>query len=217
VSKPARWIGLLGVALALAGVWGAWVPHRAAALVLSGWDLAETLKFVPGASVPRDLFYLPAWCGAVALALLTNPNKGRTDQKSNKPTNTLILRLMWVCVALVLMVSILPPYPHTLTGFRSAEYRWRFIMGGGGVLLVLLALTASRWPARWVGGVLLGLALLGAVPAVWQFVQVRNELAAVYGGPIGWGWGLAVFLPGWVLVGVAGGWLFIKGKSFLYP
>ena len=54
--------GLTGVAFALVGVWAPWIPHRAAALVLSGWDLAEFVKFVPGASATRELFYLPVWC-----------------------------------------------------------------------------------------------------------------------------------------------------------
>ncbi len=201
MSRPARWTALLGVVFALIGMWGAWAPHRSAALILSGWDLAETLKFVPGANVPRDLFYLPAGCGAIALALLINLPKRRTKQL----TSQLVLHLIVVCVALGLMASILPPYPDTLTGFRSAEYRWRFIMGGGGSLLALLALTSDRWPPRWVGAALLGLALLGALPAAWQFAQVRNELTAVYGSPIGWGWGLIVFLLGWGLVGATGG------------
>ena len=63
-------VGLIGVALALVGVWGSWVPHRVAALTLSGWDLAEFVRFVPGALVPHELFYLPVWCAGVALVNL---------------------------------------------------------------------------------------------------------------------------------------------------
>ena len=202
MSRASRWIGLAGVALALVGVWGAWVPHRATALRLSGWDLAEYLKFVPGADVPRDLFYWPVWCAAIALGLCANQ---RVGESASGRRDRWLWRVVWVGVALGLMVVILPPYPDTLTGFRSTEHRWRFALGTSGLLLVLLTLTSRRWPKRLVGGLLVALACFGSLPALWQFLQVRNELEAVYGGRIGWGWGLVVFFLGWVVVSIVGG------------
>lgn len=196
--RPARWgVGLAGVALALVGVWGAWVPHRAAALVLSCWDLAEFVKFVPGAAVPRDLFYLPLWCAAIALGVIANQHAG-----SKRWAGSLL--------ALGLVLYILPPYPHTLNGYRSAEFRWQFVLGIGGALMVLLSLSSGRWPARVVGGALVALALAGTIPALWQFLQVRGEIKAVYGAGLGWGWGLGALLAGWGLVGATGGWLLVK-------
>ncbi len=157
-----RWWGLgaMGVGLALVGAWGAWVPHRAAALVLSGWDLGEYLKLVPGAAVPYDLFYLPVWCGGVALALLSGGLTGRRAA-----------RWAWVAVALALMAAILPPYLNGLRGYLEAEWRGRLALSVSGLVLVGLG-GCRRWPNRLVGGALAGLTLAGALPARWGAVRV---------------------------------------------
>ena len=190
MSRRQTWTGLIGVALALVGVWGSWVPHRAAALSLSAWDLAEFVRFVPGALIPHELFYLPVWCAGVALVNL------RLGKWAGRVGAAL--------VALGLMAIILPPWPDLLNGYR-AEFRWRFILGAGGMLAVLASMwLASRWRVRVLGALLVGLALLGAVPALWQYLQVRGEIEAVYGASIGWGWGLAPFLVGWGLVAATG-------------
>jgi hypothetical protein len=193
MSRARFWTGWLGVGLALVGVWGAWVPHRAAALVLSSWDLAEFVKFVPGASVIRELFYLPVWCAGISLTLI-----------ANQPGRKLAWRVLFTLIAVALMVALLPPYPHVLTGYRSAEFRWRFLLGVSGTLAVFASWFSTRWPGRVVGLLLVGLALAGAVPALWQFLEVREAIAGVYGASIGWGWGLGVFLMGWGLVSVTG-------------
>ena len=206
------------------GTWGPWVPHRAAALVLSGWDLAEYVKFVPGASATRELFYLPAWCTALTLLLLAQQAPG---EGSGRLAKRLGLRI----VSLGLILAILPPYPDLLTGYQSSEFRWRFLLGVGG----LLAWVASWVPTRllaprtvadhWTGlsvvtltglvsAVQTVLALLGAFPALWQFVNVRGEIESVYGARLGWGWGLGVFLAGWGLVALSGvSWLMTRTPS----
>jgi hypothetical protein len=194
-------MGLAGVALALVGVWGGWVPHRTAALVLSCWDLAEFVKFVPDASATRELFYLPVWCAAVVLGVIAN---GRIGESANRRIGEWASRVGLGAVALGLMVAILPPYPDLLRGYQSAEFRWQFILGVGGVLVVLLSVTSGRRPPRSVGGLLVALALVGALPALWQFLKVRGAIEAVYDARLGWGWGLGLFLAGWGLVGVSG-------------
>jgi hypothetical protein len=202
------WLGLLGIGLTLVGVWGTWVPHRTAALVLSGWDLAEYVKFLPGVAATRELFYLPVWCAGIALSLISSQgNHQPTNQQTNKPTHppiSLIPRIILIVIALALMVAILPPYPHTLTGYRSGEFRWRFILGVSGSLAVLVSGFSTRWPRRVVGALPVVLALVGAVPALWQFLEVRDAIERVYGASLGWGWGLGLFLIGWGLVSATG-------------
>jgi hypothetical protein len=206
MNRRDRWVGLTGAALALVGVWGAWVPHRAAALVLSCWDLAEFVKFVPGASATRELFYLPAWCVAVALGVMTNQEIGKS---ANWQIGKLASRVGLGVVALGLMMAILPPYPDLLRGYQSAEFRWQFVLGVGGLLVVLASPLSGRWPSRLAGGLLVALALVGAVPALWQFLKVRGAIEAVYDVRLGWGWGLGLFLAGWGLVGATGGLLLV--------
>ncbi len=208
MSRGSWWPALIGLGLVLVGVWGAWVPHRAAALVLSSWDLAEFVKFVPGASATRELFYLPVWCAGIALAVL-----------AIQPTAGLPVRLGLAMVALGLMLGILPPYPHVFDGYQSAEFRWRFFLSVSGALLVLGLLLASQLlrPSthllnRVAGGLLLALALVGAIPALWQFLELRRPIEAVYGAQLGWGWGLGTFLVGWALAGLTGGRLLIERR-----
>ncbi len=201
MSRGNRWTVLIGAGLVLVGVWGAWVPHRAAALVLSGWDLAEFLKFLPGPTVTRELFYFPVWCVGIVLAVIVI-----------QPTTQPVVRVGLLLIGLALMLTILPPYPHVFNGYQSAEFRWRFVLGATGVLLVIgLPLAARLWESNGFpldqvsGGLLLLLALIGALPAVWQFLKVRAAIEAVYGARLGWGWGLGLVLLGWVLVGATGG------------
>jgi hypothetical protein len=227
VSRASWTSGLLGVALALIGVWGAWVPHRAAALVLSGWDLAEFVKFLPDVSATRELFYLPVWCASLALVILA-------ARPPAEPIAGPLVQAGLTLTTLGLMVALLPPYPDLLTGYQSAEFRWRFLLGLGGILLValtwLLASPLSLLMQRrrggkqatvassefnpplsthLVGGLLLLLALVGALPSLWQFLTLRGAIAAVYGANLGWGWGLGLFLAGWVLLGATGGLLLL--------
>jgi hypothetical protein len=214
VKREGIWWGLLGIGLALVGVWGTWVPHRAAALVLSGWDLAEFVKFLPGVAATRELFYLPVWCAGIALTLISSqrrpkPTRQQTDPPISRQTNVGARRVIPVLIALALMVAILPPYPHTLTGYRTGEFRWRFLLGVSGSLAVIVSGFSSRWPGRVVGALLVLLALAGAAPALWQFLEVREAIEGVYGASLGWGWGLGLFLMGWGLVSVTGARWFI--------
>jgi hypothetical protein len=213
MSRRVWWVGLLGTGLALVGVWGAWVPHRAAALVLSGWDLAEFVKFVPGTSATRELFYLPVWCAALALGVVAS-GEWRVARGEGRGARG-GWRVGLTAVALGLMVAVLPPYPDLLQGYGSAEFRWRFILGvGGGVVVLLLSLSSRRWPGRLTGALLVALALAGALPALWQFLKVRGAIQAIYGASLGWGWGLGAFVIGWGLVAASGGWLLLNRDPF---
>jgi hypothetical protein len=203
MSRRSWRAALLGVALVVIGVWGAWVPHRTAALVLSGWDLVEYVKFLPGITAVREVFYVPVWCAGLAFAVLAVQSRA-----------SLLSRVVLIALALGLVLAILPPYPHVFDGYRSAEFRWRFALGVSGGLLIIILLAASNLlelsrtkEERTTGACLMLLAVVGAVPAVWGYFSVHGTIEAVYGAPLSWGWGMVVFLTGWFLVGAMGGWL----------
>jgi hypothetical protein len=196
------WIVLIGIGLALVGVWGAWVPHRAAALVLSSWDLAEFAKFVPNVTAIRELFFLPVWSAGLVIGLLANRWPEQRGGRLFSPG-----RVGLGLLALVLMMAILPPYPSLFSGYRTAEFRWQFVLGVSGVLLVGISWLSPAWSLRLLGGMWVLLAFVGAIPALWQFLQLREAIAAVYGAALGWGWGLVPFVTGWTLIAVTGAWL----------
>jgi len=203
MSKRGWWMGMSGLLVALVGVWGVWVPHRVVALTLSGWDLTEFVKFLPDVAVVRECFYLPVWCVVIALGVMSGQRAEEMTRRRDRVWVIVQKTIAWL-VALGLAVTILPPYPHLLNGYRLAEFRWRFVLGLGGCLWVLVSAVNRRWPSRVVGGALVGLALLGTVPALWQFWQVRDPTAAIYGTPLAWGWGIGALLLGWGLVGFVG-------------
>jgi len=97
----------LGILLALVGYWGPWVDHQTAALVLSGLDMSEYVKFLPevregSVRVFRELFYLPPLAAALCLALLV----GRLW-----PRYPLAVRVIMLSLAVGLCIVVLPPYP----------------------------------------------------------------------------------------------------------
>ena len=74
-SSRKRILLILGLALAIVGYFGPWVDHKTAALVLTGQDMGEFVKFLPEvragtAPMIREFFYLPPFAAALGLILL---------------------------------------------------------------------------------------------------------------------------------------------------
>jgi hypothetical protein len=198
----------LGVALALVGYWGPWVNHKTAALVLSGLDMAEFVKFLPGVRAGtefmiRELFYLPLLAAALCLALIS----------SHRPWHyPLWARAIMVIIAIVLAIIVLPPYPFILQALGSDEFRRQFLMGAGCLAIIVGSLlyrrrsteAHERLPRAIVAGLLIVISLVGALPALWQFFSIRSALDTVYGQPIQIGWGLWLTVAGFLVVAGAG-------------
>ena len=91
---------------------------------------------------------------AVAESLLAPMNRA-------EPSNRLLLQILWSgSLALVILVAGLTVFAQSAAGTHDAE-RYASVLFGPIVLLVLAAWPA-HWP-RWLGRVLLGLWLLGAM------------------------------------------------------
>ena len=182
-------ICLLGLVLAVAGCFGPWVPHKTAALTVTGFELAEFAKFFPqvqGGAVPvtRELFLMPLVAAAVLLGLLTN-------KLTNKLTNALL-----ILAAALLALAALPPYQYLL----DPGYRGQLILAAIGLILVLLTPLARYLPRRAQGILIALLALAGAIPTLWQFVLLRPLIVALYDMPLGLGWGLVACMAGFALL-----------------
>jgi hypothetical protein len=181
---------MLGLFLAVVGYFGPWVPHETSALTVTGSELSWFVKFFPqvwnGAlTVRRELFATPLIASAVLLALLVR-------SLSVRPS----VRLGGIGVALLIVLAALPLYDPPL----SPEYRSTLILMVVGAVLVLLTLLV-HWLPGWTGGILLALlTIAGIVPALWQFARVRPLVAALYGQPVGLGWGLILCVVGFALL-----------------
>jgi hypothetical protein len=203
VRSMTKRLAPLGIALALIGYWGPWVNHKAAALVLSGLDMAEFVKFLPGVragteSMIRELFYLPPLAAALCLALMGSTRHLRYP---------LWARVIMVIVAIALAMIVLPPYPFILQALGSDEFRRQFLMAAGCLVIIAASLLYRRLSKAIVAGLLIVISIVGAIPPVWQFLSIRSALDSVYGQPIHIGWGLWLMAAGFVVVAGAGGWI----------
>lgn len=198
---------LLGLALVVAGYFGPWVPHKTAALTVTGLELAEFAKFFPqvqGGTVPinRALFYLPFVAASILLVLFVSRSTARPVRWIVPPV-----------IAVLLLVALLP-YPiidsvrHALAT-RSAfvvdpQYTGHLTLIIVGIILTLLTPLAGRLPLPVQSILVVLLALVGAVPTLWQFVLLRPLVVALYDSPIGLGWGLIVCVAGFGLLLLSG-------------
>lgn len=188
----------LGWALAALGFFGPWIAHQTVGLILSGVDMGEFVKFLPGAldgTVPiyRQLFYLPPVAICLSIALLVSSKR---------------LRLLWLvralafCIAVLASLQLLPP-AWSPSSLLSPEFRLQAIaLAACWIFLVASWLLASLPP--WLAGSLSAILSLAALSlAWWQYLVVKPSINEVYGTPPPTGWGLPVCLAGLLIMAVA--------------
>lgn len=184
---------LAGV-LIVAGFFGPWLAHRAAALAVTGYELSEFAKFFPqvqGGTVPvtRALFLTPLLAGAISLALVIH-----------RSSLGALWRLGAMALTAMLCLTALPPFQYIL----APDYRMQLILVAGGALLAVAAPLARRLSERLRGILFSLLAVAGAVPALRQVVLLRPLAASLYGSPILPGWGLVTCATGFFALLIAG-------------
>jgi hypothetical protein len=209
-------IRILGLILIIAGYFGPWVPHKTAALAVTGLELAEFAKFFPQVqggtvSLSRELFYLPLIAVFILLALLA----GRlTRWQAGKPAPHRLARLIVPLLLAALLLVALLPYSIVDAVRRAFTTRSPIVLDPpyarqsalvvAGVVLILLAPLARRLPRRAVGILFALLALAAAVPVLWQFALLCPLVVALYGEPPGLGWGLIACVTGFLLLLLSG-------------
>jgi hypothetical protein len=189
-----RWLPIIPpLLLALAGYFGAWVPHRAAGLVIAGVDFAEVVKFIPEMqggqiSVLREAFYMPL----VAASLTATFVAGRRRLPR-------WLRFVALMAAVPLALAMLPPAwsPGLLL---QGEFRIQVLAIAFCLLAVPLIALTRLLPDGLVLLLAALLALAAAVWPTWSYLQVLPPLRALYETQallIGWGFWLSV--AGWLV------------------
>jgi len=186
---------ILGLALAIVGYFGPWVDHKTAALVLTGQDMGEFVKFLPEVRARttlmiRELFYLPPFVAALCLILLM------AHKRLAYPS---LIRAVMVLTVLGLAWAMLPPVwtPQLLL---TAEFRKQSVAIAFCLLLVVVHPMLRHLPPRSVAVAVMVLATLGAGPPLWQFFAVRQAVSRAYGWPVPVGWGLWATAFGFLIV-----------------
>jgi hypothetical protein len=177
--------------LATVGYYGPWIAHRTAALTLTGSDMGEFVKFLPGVldgslQVVRQLFYLPPIVVALSVALLVG---------SRSLGFPWLLRVATLVLSMVVSFQLLPP-AWSPASLMTAEFRLQPIALG----LCWLALAGfwlfGRLPIRLTGPICCGLAGVAGALSAWQFLIAKPAIDATYGIQPAVGWGCVVCLIG---------------------
>jgi hypothetical protein len=213
LKANSRVVLILGLALAIVGYFGPWVGHKTAALVLTGQDMGEFVKFLPevrDGAVPmiREFFYLPPFAAALGLILLMT---------SKRLAYPLAVRTVMLLAVLGLTWAMLPPVwtPQLLV---TAEFRKQTVAIAFCLLLLIIHPVLRHLPPRRCSEhsrgrelmavalrhaqdiAMIVLALLGVAPPLWQFFSIREAVNRAYGWPIQVGWGLWVTVLGFLIV-----------------
>ena len=206
----AAYLVLVTIVLATVSYWAPWVDHDTAALVLSGQDLGEFVKFIPEirrgqVRFPRQLFYLPPFAVAIGLVLLS------INRQLAYPRG---LRAVMLVLALLALTGILPPaWGHPRELF-SPEFRLQGLALGVGLLMVLAHGLFRPLPLSALGLALGMLALTALIPPQWAFWAIRPRIWAVYDTPtIRLGWGLWLTILAWAGMFACSVSLFRIGRS----
>jgi hypothetical protein len=190
---PLSWL------LAAVGTYGPWIAHKTAALTLSGVDMAEFVKFLPGVLdgslvVNRLLFYLPPLAIVVSVALLAGSHRLRFAWP---------LRLAMVLLAVPVSLQLLPP-AWSPASLGTAEFRLQTLGLAACWLLLATFWLWGRLPAWLAGSLSAALALAAAAASTWQFLVVKPAIDVLYGQPPATGWGFFLCQVGLVAIVVAG-------------
>jgi hypothetical protein len=205
--------------LAFAGYLGPWVDHQAAALVLSGQDMGEFVKFLPEVRegkvfMERLLFYLPPLATAVGLALLAGmrDGEGRWRMAYPWPVAIFLAAAVWP-VSLTLLPPVWSPEVLTDDEFRLQFFAFLFCLALAGLrLLVGTERLLRRLPAQALPAVVGCLCLAAAALACWQFLTIKPAIDQVYGHPVRVGWGFVLTMVGLLAVTVVALWAAV-GRS----
>ena len=197
----------IGVTLAILGFYGPWVTtsRNVAALTYNALDLTEFSKFVVrahGGTSTREMFLVPLVAAALALALWAS-------QYNLFPR---VLRYTLTLAATILTLVPLPPYLPgmsplsflSLVAYRpdGAENRGSFWLSVAGLLgVVLIFVWGRRIAGRWRSIAFVAFALIGAVPAAWEFfTRALPAISTIYGSPALPAWGFFLTMIGFALV-----------------
>ncbi len=203
-SPRALWVAI-SLSLALIGYFAPWVPHRSAALAVTGFELAEFAKFFPqvqGGAVPltRAVFYLPLVVAGVSLGLFVGQMGNRWVRWG------VALSVAGILLAALVPYTVIEGVRLALTAgapfHLDQEYGRQLGLALIGAALSGLApfSGAHRWPPAVRRGIATLLTLLACVPPWVSLARIWPLFTALYGHSMGPGWGVFVCAAGFGLL-----------------
>ena len=197
--EAVRWLLPIGWVLSGVGFLGPWIAHPTAALRLSGSDMAEFVKFLPGALdgslvLMRQVFYLPPFAVIVSLALLIHSDSLRYHT---------LIRPLALLLAIPLSLQLLPP-AWSPSSLITAEFRTQTVALVLCWLLLAISWQLKRLPTLLTSSVSSALCLIALLLPAWQFQVAKPVIDEVYGRVPASGWGLWLCLAGLAVGTIAG-------------
>lgn len=191
-----RWLLPISALLTLAGVYGPWVNHAVAGLVIPGLDLGEYVKFLPQVRsgeivLWREGFYLPLCAVSLTLSL----HAFRAELAYHW-----LVSAGLIVIAGVAALNMLPPAwsPPLLV---TPEFRLQSAAMAVCLVALLISPLLALLPRLWVGV----LCAVLAVAAIWWpvsgFLQVIEPIATLYRHTLAPGWGMYALVIGLVMLG----------------
>lgn len=193
-----EWGVLVGATAVFLAYFLIWLPGPGVALQLMGLELGEWIKFV-GVGLARNYFYLPPITLGLILALWTALWARRWQT--------------WAARGLAGGVSLLAfPAVEAILYEPRSEWLLRLLLIGLVGATAVAAHGLGRWP-RLVWGLIVLLALAGALLPTWQYLQIRPLVAYWLQKPVGIGPGVWLNGLAHLLLAVCAAlYLFTPGK-----
>lgn len=184
-----------GALVALMGYFGPWVDHAAVALVVTGLDLAEYIKFLTPIQsgqiqLWREGFYLPLIAVSLALSLYAF----RPDVRYGWP-----LGIAMLVGAGIAALNMLPPAwsPGLLI---TPEFRLQTLWIGVCLIVAMTSPLFGLLPARAVSAFLMILSVAAIYLPVRGFLQVFPTIQGLYNQSFWPGWGMWIMVSGFVVI-----------------
>lgn len=189
------------------GLWGAWIPGKAASLTLNVFDVVDWSAYlldVRSGGIPAVPDLLRLAVVLIVIAALISLNK----------LDRLPLRWGIRCViAIPVLLLITPPYPMVLDLWWSETYGLRFTVASVLAASCILLFLVDQTNTLVQRSAILVLVAAGSGLGWWAFSQLRGPFSAHYGAMVSPGWGMFIFNAGSIMVfGLALLGLFQKKK-----
>lgn len=197
----ANWLWPLACFITLTGYFGSWVEHPVAGLAITGLDLGEYVKFLPGVregevTVWRQGFYLPLAAVSMSCSLLAY---------RRAYAYAFVVRLALLLLGVVAALNLLPPAWSPVILWTN-EFRLQTATMLISLVMVGLSPLLALLPSLPVYAFIALLSLAGIWYPTSGFLRILPSVSNLYDHGLRPGWAFYVLIAGLGLL-VAACWV----------